>query len=406
MQKLEGVVMPIPNDGVKISYLIGNDSIVDSVNATNSLGIFSENVICFLSELSDRLLKRNDIRNYPDVVSYAFWIRKKNLYRIRDRYNDQIINRLGRGVVFHIAPSNIPVQFAISLTMGLLAGNVNIVRVSDKDSLELGVICEEIDNLLQGEYSLLRCYIVIVRYGHNNEITQFFSSLCDARMIWGGDRTIQSIRSIPCKPRTLDLCFADRTSLAIIDSDTIMGAKNISAVAKDFYADTYYVDQNACSSPILIVWIGNEVEKAQEIFWNAVNDLLKDYELSPIAGSEKLLRFCVLATEENKVKLSSNGNVLFRVQLDDLGDYISKHKCNMGYFFEYKAINLEEIIPVLGEKCQTVTLYGVDKERVIRLVKDNGVRGVDRIVKIGQALGISTVWDGYDLIACLSRIIE
>ena len=34
-----------------------------------------------------------------------------------------------------------------------------------------------------------------------------------------------------------------------------------------------------------------------------------------------------------------------------------------------------------------------------------GARGVDRVVPLGQALEMDTVWDGRDLIAALSRII-
>ena len=38
-------------------------------------------------------------------------------------------SRLGWGTVLHIAPSNIPVNFAFSFLMGFLSGNVNHVRV-------------------------------------------------------------------------------------------------------------------------------------------------------------------------------------------------------------------------------------------------------------------------------------
>lgn len=38
----------------------------------------------------------------------------------------------GRGVAFHIAPSNVAVNFAFSLAAGLLTGNANIVRLSSK----------------------------------------------------------------------------------------------------------------------------------------------------------------------------------------------------------------------------------------------------------------------------------
>ena len=48
------------------------------------------------------------------------------------KYDDAEL-RLGKGVVFHIAPSNVPVNFAFSFAAGLLAGNANIVRIPSKD---------------------------------------------------------------------------------------------------------------------------------------------------------------------------------------------------------------------------------------------------------------------------------
>ena len=55
-------------------------------------------------------------------------------------------------------------------------------------------------------------------YEHNNQITEFFSKNCDIRVIWGGDNTINQIRSIAIKPTAIELSFADKFSIAIINS--------------------------------------------------------------------------------------------------------------------------------------------------------------------------------------------
>ena len=48
---------------------------------------------------------------------------------------------------------------------------------------------------------------------------------------------------------------------------------------------------------------------------------------------------------------------------------------------------------------------GLEPAEVAALLARAGARGVDRVVPLGQALEMDTVWDGRDLIAALSRII-
>ena len=45
--------------------------------------------------------------------------------------------RVGRGIVFHITPSNVPLNFAYSWLSGILSGNLNIVRVASKKSEQM-----------------------------------------------------------------------------------------------------------------------------------------------------------------------------------------------------------------------------------------------------------------------------
>ena len=82
--------------------------------------VFSEEVMDFLGALSASLLNDRESRIYPDVITFAFFCRKANLLRLKTQYVDESL-RLGRGIVFHIAPSNVPVNFGYSLVAGLLA---------------------------------------------------------------------------------------------------------------------------------------------------------------------------------------------------------------------------------------------------------------------------------------------
>lgn len=141
---------------------------------------FSSEVVSFLHALSQMLLANQEARAYPDVVTFGFFCRKGNIERLKETYKGQICHRLGRGVTFHIAPANVPVNFAYSLVCGLLAGNACIVRAPSKAFPQTDIICRAINEA----FHALKDYIAIVRYERDDEATAYFSGLCDVRIIW------------------------------------------------------------------------------------------------------------------------------------------------------------------------------------------------------------------------------
>ena len=78
----------------------------------------------------------------------------------------------------------------------------------------------------------------------------------------------------------------------------------------------------------------------------------------------------------------------------------------MGIFFQYDLENFNEIKKIISKKIQTITYFGFKKDKFVEFINNNNIDGIDRIVPIGQALDLGLVWDGYDVINSLSRIIE
>ena len=117
-----------------VDYLIGSCNICNL-----PMQPCSSNILDFISKLSEILRNDTLARTWPDVMSLAFWCRKSNILRIsKDVMHKEM--RLGRGLTFHIAPSNIPVNFAFSFLFSLLAGNANIVRVPTKSFPQIDII--------------------------------------------------------------------------------------------------------------------------------------------------------------------------------------------------------------------------------------------------------------------------
>lgn len=388
-----------------VDFLVGNAEVIENSSETPALQIFDERVVSFFDRVSHGLLSERDVKKFSDVVSWAFWVRKASLLKEKIRYENK--TKLGRGVAFHIAPSNVPVNFAVSLTSSLLAGNISIVRVSSKDFEQVDLICKAISKLLSEEsYSFLNQYIVIVRYEHNPALNDYLSSICDLRIVWGGNRTVEELRKSPLSPRAVEMTFPDRYSLSVISSDEYL-RQEPQKVASLFYIDTYFTDQNACSSPRLIVWTGNRVKEAQNLFFSSLKKLVSEkYSMSTILAVDKLNSLCELALTHENVKRVGSDNVMMRVSLNKLDNDLFDYKMGGGYFFEYATNNLEELVPVLKKQCQTISYLGVDPKVIRNMVLQNGVRGVDRIVPLGHTMDLEFFWDGYDMIAAMSRNVD
>ena len=145
----------------RINYLVGSSDIIEKMADIPSKEPFADDVMYFLSEVSKALLRDVRSKQYPDIVTFAFWIRIASLKKMQDRqgFKDDNVH-LGRGVAFHIAPSNVPVNFAYSLASGLLTGNANIVRVSSKGFLQVRIIVDAINGALERNEAIDRKSVV------------------------------------------------------------------------------------------------------------------------------------------------------------------------------------------------------------------------------------------------------
>lgn len=365
-------------------------------------------VLDCLGEISTAILTSPVGRQFPDLTAFAFYIRKANLQKLALNLNPDEI-RLGRGLCFHIAPANIPINFAFTWVFSLLAGNANVVRLPSKDFPQVDALLNIINAVLE-KYPELKERNVFVKYPRtDNETTAAYCQMADCRMIWGGDRTIAAIKSLPTRPRCVDVAFADRYSVALINAEAILKADDaqIARLAQDFYNDTYLMDQNACSSPQVILWEGERVEEAQERFWTAVEDVAKaKYVLQDAVAVDKYTLFCEeVVGNENIKSVTRRGNLLYRIELKSLSPDIISHRGKAGFFFEYTLQDRQELFSVITEKFQTITQFGVNATELVQQLVSAHLRGIDRIVPIGKAMDIGVLWDGHDLIRELSRVV-
>jgi hypothetical protein len=366
----------------------------------------------FLNTLSILLRNDSDAIRFPDVTTFAFWCRKGNIQRLREQVLDGR-RRLGIGNVFHIAPSNVPVNFAFSYVFGLLSGNVNYVRVPSKNFQQIEVIIRILKECLAlNEFNSLQEYSYFLNYDHQEEVTREISAKCQGRLIWGGTETIHEIRKFPIHLRGIEIAFSDRYSFCCMGAKTIseLTENEMMRLAQNFYNDTYLMDQNACSSPHLIIWLGNydEVKIAQERFWEKIEDLIQEkYYITEKSAYDKHVLFCNDAINlVESTELYSKNSLLYRINLSNIPKKIEELRGSCGYFYEYKTIDLNDIAHIVNSTFQTLTYAGINRSLLQDFVIGNRLNGIDRIVPCGQALDIGLIWDGLNIIQSLSRIVD
>ena len=395
------------NKKLEIEYLVGKKA---KLNITYEP--FSLLILNFLNDLSVTLDNNFNNKNYPDLKALSFFCRKNNILSLKNKHHDKESTRFGLGLLFHITPSNIPTNFAYSLIFGLITGNSNVVKVPLKRFKEIDIICKAFNKILQKrKFSKIKDMITILRYGSGNELlTKKYSLECDARLIWGGDQTISDIKRFNTKPKNIDVPFSDRYSISLINSEKLLKLSNNDLInlVRNFYNDTYVVDQNACSSPHIILWDGNSKNQSKKKFWIKLNDLIKKRYISPmISAVDSYSRLVKEIIKNKNIKsYKSFSKSLYVITLKKIHPNLFLEKTKWGFFFECDIKNLDNLNYVTNKKLQTLTYFFNDKKFLKKYFSKKNFNGIDRIVPFGQALNINLIWDGYDLTKILSREIE
>jgi len=368
-----------------------------------------------LDDLSRFLLKDSDAKNYPDLMSFAFFCRKSNLKQIISRSVSQkdLANMRGIGTMFHITPSNIPMNFALSFLFGFLSGNTNIVKAPIGKFAQAKIFVDAWSHVSQNsEFCLHQWFCDFSRL--DPELASFVAK-CDGLLVWGGDQAVQSIRQLERKPESISWEFPDRYSIAILSAQSIseIQENELWRLAENFYNDTLLVDQNACSSPSLVAWIGSasEVRIARERFWSEFEKFVK--------SKNKIIDVATKITRSvNSAKLGMTGagiqfgsdwysNVVCAWVKDLSLIDLTECRPKLGFFLEAGLPDITALGKcngILGSKLQTVSVFGLDRSSVKSVLQSVG--SGERVVNVGQALAFGLVWDGKNAVYQLSKIVE
>ncbi len=362
--------------------------------------------------LSRRLAIDPEARGFPALQALAFWMRRAELHRLRDAFRtleDDARVLVPRGTVFHIPPANVDTLFVYSWLLALLAGNRNIVRLSARMSRQGEILCRMLnEELAEHAGGALAQNTVMLSYGHDADVSAALSGVCDVRVVWGGDATVNAVRKIPLPPHAVEMTFPDRYSWAAIESRAFLcldGAAQ-ETLADQFYNDTFWFDQLGCSSPRTLLWVGTQADgdAAAALFAAAVSARIQARGYRVDVGSSLAKRtFAFRAVLDQPVsRVDWISNELSVAALED-GAPMDRGHPGGGFLFQRIVPQLGDIGPLLSSRDQTLAYFGFSRAELRAFAAHLGARSFDRMVPIGEALRFDRYWDGYDLLAQFTR---
>ncbi len=364
---------------------------------------FNDLCLDFVEKLSTRLLKQSN----SDLVALGFWLRSTNIKNMRKNFSaisaNQPTSYVAKplGIVSHFTPTNVDTMFIYSWVCSLLMGNNNVVRLATKETKGSQELIDVLDELLLlPECSEIASRNQFVRYDKFAEIGKKISLVSDARVVWGGDESVLQIRSMVTKPRCRDISFADRYSASIIDIGAGISEKESQSLAKLIWRDTQPHGQQACSSPRVIFWLGDE-QPLIELF-NEVNKLAQNTEHEITRSNNHLVnRQLVQSLSEHHDLLMAKNITLLKV--GTLSEQLLQWHSGEGIFYVIKLAALGDLAANIDAKLQTLSYWGIDKDALLKISLDPSISGIDRMIPVGQALDFSPIWDGFDLFSQLTR---
>lgn len=371
---------------------------------------FSDDAVEFWAEYARALSRRS--RDDGDSQALAFWLRRASLLRMKNRFDsmsDPEIVVVPRGLIFHIPPSNVDTVFCYSFAIAHLMGNKNIVRISESTLEKMGRPLQLLLEMLSGSPRVSEGNVLLTYSSGCTDITASFSNACDVRVIWGGDETVSRIRQCSIRPHAKDVTFGHKNSMCALSVEAYNSLTDSERerVVERFFNDVYWFDQQGCSSPRVLIWIGGNAEQVSIDFHARLSSLIIRHQSGAVPQQvmSKLIAAYRDAIDQDISQMSVNPLHQFVIQTRQIPD-LGLNFPGFGYLYETRLQKLEEILDWTTRSMQTLTTFGFSHEELGSLARSLRGRGIDRIVPVGQALTFNQFWDGYDLMAEFTRLVH
>lgn len=370
---------------------------------------FAPERIALIGRFAASIQKDPRWHDVAPVLALAFWLRKAAVTRMAEAFRAGAYPRsiaTGRGIAFHLPPQNVDTLFLYSWAIAFACGNTNVVRLPEQVSPTMTALLDPLVGLLDeaGSGDLFLTYPRA-----DTTANERLSAVADCRLVWGGDAKAEMFNRLPTRLGGKSLAFSDRYSHAILSARAVaaLDEAGLDRLAKALHDDIRLFDQQACSSPHTI-----HLVDADEAGLRGIRHLLERLDglarraptTDPAHGMAKFAAACALAADDlaaTATRFSNETTVIELVPTESRGSAVGG-----GFLSVRIAPSLAAIAETLTARDQTLTHFGLGADDFATFATHAASRGVARLVPVGTALNFDQVWDGYDLVGELTRMVR
>ncbi len=286
------------------------------------------------------------------------------------------------GILFHIAAGNAEGLPFYSVLEGMLAGNVNILKLPSMDD---GISVLLLHEIIKEEPTLAPYVCVLDVPSTNMKVMKKLADMADGVVVWGGDEAIRTIRTYAA-PETQIISWGHKLSFAYVSPAVLTDVK----LQQELYGLAHHICQTRqvlCSSCQGLFVDSNDaatINAVGELFFGILKEVSSTYPPESIGVRGKVFLSLYnedLENEDGAKKILKENNVSVIVSQDS--------KLELSYMFRncwvkpLPAKNIVSALKIHRGHLQTVGLICREEEHqalVDKLMK----AGVTRITSAGH----------------------
>ena len=310
------------------------------------------------------------------------------------------------GVLAHITPGNSPGLSFLAIIEGLLAGNVNILKLSSRDS---DFTIEALRELFKHDRSQsIQKKIAVLRISskERDKLARVMS-VASGVSAWGGEEAIAGLRDLTL-PTTRFIPWGHKISFGMVSKEALTDTNKL----KDLAEDCVFMEQQACSSPqSILVEVDNfdELVKFAENFSRFVAEAsdkvpfpeLSIQEQAEITNTVEVIRLESVNQEKKVIQAPDKS---WRLLVENTPGLGLSPLFRTVWIKPFSRKNMvQELLPLRGylQTCGLVATRNEIGELATKLTK----AGILRITPPGEMLGS---YDGepHDGVYALSRFMN
>lgn len=381
-----------------------------------------DDIVIFFNEVSTKIMERDgqfQKKFSDDGINFlVYWFKKNFLKKaiaeslrmepiVLDQYiktNDEkiLISATPKGIITHWLSGNVPILGLLSLIQGLATKNINVLKVSKDTGMLIPRFLEEISKIdvKVSKTKIIRgsdiCKSIAVVYFDRNNIKaqEYFSSISNVRVAWGGMDAVESVMNTKKNYGTEDVIFGPKKSFAVIEKEKINSQEKIDVLCLKLANDIFQIDQRGCNSPHNVLIEKNSKFGSKhfaESLGIAMNHLSKRNPQQYYSSLETL----------NILKKRTEFDMFFDAFYPDSLEWTVLHadnniledSCYNRTIFVKTFNNKDEILMQCSHLTQSVGV-AMGEKSLLDFARKAAINGVDRFPKIGSMTLYEVPWDG------------